>query len=43
MTGALVRRAALHFKDAPCLVEDDRIASYRQFGELTDRLTDDPS
>jgi len=36
--GTIIRRAALHYKDAPCLVEDDRIVSFRQFDELTDRL-----
>lgn len=36
--GTIIRRAALHYKDAPCLVEDERIVSFRQFDELTDRL-----
>ena len=36
--GSLIRRAALHFKDAPCLVEDDRVVSFREFDSLTDRL-----
>ena len=36
--GALVRRSALWYKDAPCLVEDDRVVSYREFDALTDRL-----
>ncbi|WP_411341208.1 AMP-binding protein [Sphingopyxis sp. J-6] len=36
--GSIIRRAALHYKDAPCLVEDDRIVSFREFDALTDRL-----
>lgn len=36
--GSLIRRAALHYGDAPCLVEDDRIVSFREFDALTDRL-----
>ncbi|WP_150292467.1 class I adenylate-forming enzyme family protein [Sphingobium estronivorans] len=36
--GSIIRRAALHYKDAPCLVEDDRIVSFRDFDALTDRL-----
>jgi acyl-CoA synthetase (AMP-forming)/AMP-acid ligase II len=36
--GALIRRAALHYKDAPCLVEDERVVSFREFDALTDRL-----
>ena len=36
--GALIRRAALQYKDAPCLVEDDRVVSFREFDALTDRL-----
>lgn len=36
--GALIRRAALHFGAAPCLVEGDRIVSFREFDALTDRL-----
>ena len=36
--GTIIRKAALYYKDAPCLVEDDRIVSFRQFDELTDRL-----
>jgi acyl-CoA synthetase (AMP-forming)/AMP-acid ligase II len=36
--GSLIRRAALHYKDAPCLVEDDRVVSFREFDSLTDRL-----
>jgi acyl-CoA synthetase (AMP-forming)/AMP-acid ligase II len=36
--GSLIRRAALYYKDAPCLVEDDRIVSFRDFDALTDHL-----
>lgn len=36
--GSLIRRAALHFGDAPCLVEGERVVSYREFDALTDRL-----
>lgn len=36
--GALIRRAALHFGESPCLVEGERIVSYREFDSLTDRL-----
>ncbi|MGQ0620049.1 MAG: class I adenylate-forming enzyme family protein [Panacagrimonas sp.] len=36
--GALLRRAALQFKDAPCLVEGVRVVSFREFDALTDRL-----
>src|ERR1700684_1841390 len=36
--GSLIRRAALHYKDAPCLVEGERVVSYREFDALTDRL-----
>jgi acyl-CoA synthetase (AMP-forming)/AMP-acid ligase II len=36
--GALIRRAALHFRDAPCLVEGSRVVSFREFDALTDRL-----
>jgi acyl-CoA synthetase (AMP-forming)/AMP-acid ligase II len=36
--GALIRRAAVQFKDAPCLVEADRVVSYRELDDLTDRL-----
>lgn len=36
--GALIRRAALHFGDAPCLSEGTRRISFRQFDRLTDRL-----
>ncbi|MGD0188315.1 MAG: AMP-binding protein [Roseiarcus sp.] len=36
--GALIRRAALFFGDAPCLVEGERGVSFRRFDVLTDRL-----
>jgi acyl-CoA synthetase (AMP-forming)/AMP-acid ligase II len=36
--GALIRRAALHFSDSPCLREGARTVSFRQFDRLTDRL-----
>jgi acyl-CoA synthetase (AMP-forming)/AMP-acid ligase II len=36
--GALIRRAALHFGDAVCLVEGARVLSFREFDALTDRL-----
>ena len=36
--GALIRRAALYFGDAPCLVEESRVVSFRAFDTLTDRL-----
>jgi len=36
--GSLIRRAAIHYHDAPCLVENDRIVTFRDFDELTDRL-----
>ena len=36
--GALIRRAALHHGDAPCLCEGARIVTYREFDRLTDRL-----
>lgn len=36
--GSLIRRAALQFKDAPCLVEGSRIVSFRDFDRLTDQL-----
>jgi acyl-CoA synthetase (AMP-forming)/AMP-acid ligase II len=36
--GALIRRAALYYRDAPCLVEDGRVVSFREFDALTDRL-----
>ena len=36
--GALIRRAALHFGDAPCLTEGPRTLSFREFDALTDQL-----
>lgn len=36
--GSLIRRAAVQYKDAPCLVEGARVVSFRAFDELTDRL-----
>ena len=36
--GTLVRRAALQFKDAPCLVEGGRTLSFAEFDSATDRL-----
>ena len=36
--GSLIRRAALHFGDAPCLTEGARSLSYRDFDAATDRL-----
>jgi acyl-CoA synthetase (AMP-forming)/AMP-acid ligase II len=36
--GSLIRRAALHHGDAPCLVERERVVSFRDFDRLTDQL-----
>ena len=36
--GSLIRRAAVHFGDAPCLVERERVVSFRAFDRLTDQL-----
>ncbi|MCC5999317.1 MAG: AMP-binding protein [Pararhodobacter sp.] len=36
--GSLIRRAAVHFGDAPCLTEGARSFSYRDFDAATDRL-----
>lgn len=36
--GSLIRRSAVQFKDKPCLVEGDRVVTFRQFDELTDRV-----
>lgn len=36
--GSLIRRAALHHGDAPCLVEGERVVSFREFDALTDRV-----
>lgn len=36
--GSIIRRAALQFKDAPCVTEGDRTLSFRDFDAATDRL-----
>lgn len=36
--GALIRRAARYYGDAPCLTEGARSVSFREFDHLTDRL-----
>jgi len=36
--GSLIRRAALHHGDAPCLTEGERTLSFRDFDAATDRL-----
>lgn len=36
--GALITRAALQFKDAPCLTEGERTLSFREFDAATNRL-----
>ena len=36
--GQLIRRAALYFGDKPCLIEGERIVSFREFDEMTDRV-----
>ncbi len=36
--GSIIRRAALQFKDRPCLTEGDRTLSFRDFDLATDRL-----
>lgn len=36
--GALIRRAGLHYGDAPCLQEGERVVSFRDFDRLTDRV-----
>src|ERR1700722_13032970 len=36
--GSIIRRGALYYGDAPCLVEGERIVSFREFDLLTDRL-----
>jgi acyl-CoA synthetase (AMP-forming)/AMP-acid ligase II len=36
--GGLIRRAALYYGDAPCLIEGQRVISFRSFNALTDRL-----
>ena len=36
--GSIIRRAALQYKDKPCLTEGERTLSFRDFDEATDRL-----
>ena len=36
--GSLIRRAALQYGDAPCLTEDTRTLSFREFDAATDRV-----
>ena len=36
--GALIRRAGVNFGDAPCITEDDRTLSFREFDQATDRV-----
>lgn len=36
--GSLIRRAAIYYGDAPCLVEGERVVSFRAFDRLTDCL-----
>jgi acyl-CoA synthetase (AMP-forming)/AMP-acid ligase II len=36
--GSIIRRAALQYKDAPCLTEGSRTLSFRDFDAATDRL-----
>ena len=36
--GSIIRRAALNYKDAPCLTEGSRTLSFREFDTATDRL-----
>ncbi|NBQ89613.1 MAG: fatty-acid--CoA ligase, partial [Betaproteobacteria bacterium] len=36
--GALIRRSALYYGDAPCLIEGTRVMSFREFDAATDRL-----
>lgn len=36
--GSLIRRAALHYGDAPCLTEGLRTLSFREFDAATDRV-----
>lgn len=36
--GSLIRRAALHYGDAPCITEGNRTLTFRQFDAATDRL-----
>ena len=36
--GALIRRSALYYDDAPCLTEGERTIGFREFDAATDRL-----
>lgn len=36
--GSLIRRAALYYGDAPCLIENNVTVSFREFDAMTDRL-----
>jgi acyl-CoA synthetase (AMP-forming)/AMP-acid ligase II len=36
--GSLIRRAAVQYKDAPCLTEGKRVVSFREFDALTNRF-----
>ena len=36
--GGIIRRAGLYHGDAPCLIEGERVVSFREFDRLTDRL-----
>ncbi len=36
--GSIIRRAAIQFKDAPCLTHGERSLSFREFDAATDRL-----
>jgi acyl-CoA synthetase (AMP-forming)/AMP-acid ligase II len=36
--GTLIRRAGIYFGDAPCLVEGERVVSFREFDRLTNSL-----
>lgn len=38
MIGNIIRRAALYYRESPCLTEGDRTISFREFDRLTDRL-----
>lgn len=36
--GSIIRQAALYYSDKPCIVEDERIVSFREFDALTDQI-----
>ena len=36
--GSLISRAARHYGAAPCVTEGDRVLSFREFDQATDRL-----